>query len=148
MKNMMNELFNFPIVMIDGDNEERKSAEDRLLGRVSNDEPTEYDMIFGEAEYPYFDFVGIEDRWLPSKESVEKAIDGKFDACIVRFASVGQLLVPWSRKKFKAEIAKFAEQYEAEKAAKESEKREIRVITLTPQQLDGIMQTQKPDENE
>ena len=125
-----------------------KSAEDRLLGRVSNDEPTEYDMIFGEAEYPYFDFVGIEDRWLPSKESVENAIDGKFDACIVRFASVGQLLVPWSRKKFKAEIAKFAEQYEAEKAAKESEKREIRVITLTPQQLEGIMQTQKPDENE
>ena len=75
-------------------------------------------------------------------------MDGKFDACIVKFASVGQLLVPWTKNKFKAEIAKFAEQYEAEKAAKESEKREIRVITLTPQQLEGIMQTQKPDENE
>ena len=145
---MMKELFKFPIVMIDGDNEERKlkSPEYRLLGK--DEEPVEYDMIFGEVEYPYFDFVGIEDRWLPTPESVKKAIDGKFDACIVRFASVGQLLVPWSRKKFKAEITKFAEQYEMEKAEKESEKREIRIVTLTPQQLEGIMDNTKTEENE
>jgi len=144
---MIKELFRFPIVMIDGDNEERKSAENKLLGRVSEDvPPEEYDMVFGEAEYPYWDFVGVEDRWLPSKTSLEKAMDGKFEACIVRFANVGQLLVPWTRKKFKAEIAKFAEQYELEKAAKESEKKEIRVITLTPQQLEGIMDNTKTEE--
>lgn len=30
---MLNELFKFPIVMIDGDNEERKAAENRLIGK-------------------------------------------------------------------------------------------------------------------
>ena len=136
---MIKELFKFPIVMIDGDNEEKKLEENELTGRKESD----YDMIFGEAEYPYFDFVGIEDRWLPSTDSLHKAMDGKFDACIVKFASVGQLLVPWTKKKFKVEIAKFAEQYETEKAAKESDKREIRVITLTPHQLEGIMDNQQ-----
>ena len=58
---MIKELFKFPIVMIDGDNEEKKLEENELTGRKESD----YDMIFGEAEYPYFDFVGIEDRWLP-----------------------------------------------------------------------------------
>lgn len=135
---MLNELFAFPIVMIDGDNEERKlekKIKDKdLMGDVEDEEG--YDMIFGEAEYPYWDFVGIEDRWLPSEESFDKALEGKFEACIVRFLHAGQLLVPWSKKKFKTELAKFAEQYEeANPRQQEKKPTELRIMTLTPEQF-------------
>lgn len=134
---MLDKLFNFPIVMIDGDNEERKAQKknsfDDILGKKDDDEE-DYDMVYGEAEYPYWDFIGIEDRWLPSKTSLDKALTGKFDACIVRFANVGQLLVPWTKGKFKRELLKFSQDYEL----KNPQGPRVRVMTLTPDQFKNV----------
>lgn len=145
---MINELFKFPIVMIDGDNEERKSAENRLLGKGDDEGRTDYDIIIGEAEYPYYDFIGIEDRWLPQKRSLNKAITGKFDACGVRFVNAGYLLVPWNKEKFKEAIRKFAEEYEAALPPKPSQVKELKILTLTPDQYQDIVNNDKTDNNE
>lgn len=131
---MLEELFTFPMVVIDGDNEERKEKR-KLDMNLPSEADAEFDLIFGEAEYPYWDFIGIEDRWLPNSNSFEKALDGKFEACLVRFANVGQLLVPWSKRKFKAELLKFAADYEA----KHPREREIKILNLTPEQAEKIM---------
>lgn len=128
---MLDELFMFPIVMIDGDNEERKMKDSEILG---SDPAADYDIIFGEAEYPYWDFIGMEDRWLPQDESLKKALDGKFDACIVRFLHAGQLLVPWSRKKFRSELVKFATAYEQSNPRQDKKPTELKILTLTPDQ--------------
>jgi hypothetical protein len=144
---MLEELFTFPIVMIDGENEEKKQEDRERLGDILSkpSEDDEYDIIYGEAEYPYWDFIGVEDRWLPTSGSLQKAIDGKFDACIVKFVNVGQLLVPWSKKKFKSEITKFGEAYNTKKPAKD---RELKVITLSPEQVEKIMKDGKREEEE
>lgn len=145
---MLDELFVFPIIMIDGDNEERKIKNKPDLGLPDQDEEEEYDMIFGEAEYPYWDFIGIEDRWLPSTESFNKAMDSKFEGCMVRFLHAGQLLVPWTKKKFKAEIAKFADQYETSHPAKQQteKKATIPIITLSAEQYKKIVDGTKSEE--
>src|SRR5688572_24963454 len=127
---MLEELFTFPVAVIDGDNEEKKLKGSQLIG----DESPPYDIAYGEAEYPYYDFIGIEDRWLPTEKSFQKALDGKFEACVVRFANVGNLLVPWSRKKFKEELIKFTKDYEVKHPPEESDK-ELKIITLTPEQF-------------
>ena len=137
---MLDELFTFPIVMIDGDNEERKMRNKPDLG-IQTDEPEEeYDMVFGEAEYPYFDFIGIEDRWLPSAQSLDKALTGKFEACMVRFLHVGQLLVPWSKRKFKSELVKFAEAYEVAHPKTQEKKPELRIMALSAEQFKKQME--------
>ncbi len=136
---MLNELFKFPIVMIDGDNEERKAAENRLIGKGDDEGRGEYDIIIGEAEYPYFDFIGIEDRWQPSTRSLAKAKTGKFDSCGVRFVNAGYLLVPWSKEKFKERIKQFAEEYEATLPPK-TETKEVRILTLTPGDYKNIIE--------
>ncbi len=59
---MLEQLFTFPIVMIDGDNEERKIKESQRFGDLPNAESEpqgDYDMVFGEAEYPFWDLIGI-----------------------------------------------------------------------------------------
>lgn len=142
---MIDELFTFPIVMIDGDNEERKiknKEQDELLGLKKDDEEDEedYDIVFGEAEYPYWDFIGVEDRWLPSKESLEHALHGKFEACIVKFLHIGQLLVPWSKSKFKKELKKFAESYEISHPPHTERKPEVRIVALTAEQFKKQME--------
>jgi hypothetical protein len=134
---MLQELFRFPIVMIDGDNEDRKQADQQRLGLPTVEEEEDYDMVFGEAEYPYWDFIGLEDRWLPSKESLDKALAGDFDACIVRFMNVGQLLVPWSKKKFKEKLLKFTLEYE--QTNPKGEKKDVKILTITPDQYDKIV---------
>lgn len=101
---MLDILFKFPIAMVDGDAEEAK----HLLALPNEDE---VDIIYGEAEVPYHDFVGIIDRWLPTAESRARAAEGEFDACHVMFSISGSYLVPWNKEKFKAEIGKFAEQF-------------------------------------
>jgi len=145
---MLDELFSFPIIMIDGDNEERKSKDRSKYGDILNgEESMEYDIIYGEAEYPYWDFVGIEDRWIPHTESLNKAIDqGEFEACMVRFLHVGQLLVPWSKEKFKKEIKKFALNYETIHPKKTSGQEQIgvKVVDLTKEQFND----KTKDENE
>ncbi len=138
---MLEQLFKFPIVMIDGDNEERKIREKQKYGDLPGQpEQTQgdYDMIFGEAEYPYWDLIGIEDRWLPNRESIEKAMNEKvFDGCIVRFANVGQLLVPWSKKKFKSALIKFAEDYKA-KQPEIPQQRVVKIKTLSPEEFKAL----------
>lgn len=129
---ILEELFTFPIVLVDADNEERKSKSKERFGSLpTEEEAQEYDMVFGEACYPYWDFLGIEDRWLPSTKSFEKAMNGRFEGCIVRFLHAGQILVPWSKKKFKEELKKFAEAYELS----HPKMQEVKVETITSEQL-------------
>jgi len=107
--------FTFPIVMVDGENEERKEKKKEQDSNLFNKpEPVEveYDIVYGEASYPYFDFVGFEDRWLPTKRSLRRALQQKFDACMVRFANIGQFLVPMSKEKFLEAIEEFAAERE------------------------------------
>lgn len=98
---MLDDLFVFPIVMVDGDSEERK-------GKLGIDED-EVDMIIGEAECPYDDFISVADRWLPTEESVQNAQSGKFDACYVVFDGCGGYVCPWSKTKFKRNLKAFIE---------------------------------------
>lgn len=98
---MLELLFKFPIVMVDGDSEEKKHRLD-----LPNDDGS-LDLIYGEAEIPYHDFVGVVDRWLPTRDSLERALDRDFDACFVNFGAAGSFLVPWSKEKFKREFKKF-----------------------------------------
>ena len=97
---MLKDLFVFPIIMVDGDNEERKD----ILG-LSND--AKLDVITGEAECPYYDFISVCDRWLPTDESFDNAMNGKFDACGVNFQQSGTFIVPWNKERFKRELSKF-----------------------------------------
>lgn len=99
---MLDKLFTFPIIMVDGDNEEKKGK----LGLPGDDN---LDIISGEADCPYYDFISVTDRWLPTEESFNRALDGDFDACYVLFANSGGYVVPWSRTRFKKELSKFIE---------------------------------------
>jgi len=131
---MLEQLFKFPIAIIDSENEERK----RRLGELPNvEEGDEYDIIYAEAEYPYWDLIGMEDRWLPTTKSFDNAMRGEFDACIVKFANVGSLLVPWSKTKFKSALIKFADKYELSRPPKEQ--RVIKVKTLTAEETKKIL---------
>lgn len=99
--NILDGLFRFPIVMVDGDNEDRK-------GRLGTDESL--DIIIGEAECHFQDFISITDRWLPNDISFNRALDEKFDACFVVFGQAGSFVVPWNKDKFKDRIRKFIEE--------------------------------------
>jgi len=106
----IDDLFNFPIVMVDGENEERKEKDKSRYGDIpgKEDDTPEYDIVYGEATYPYYQFLGAEDRWLPTQRSLKRALSQRFDACIVRFLHVGQLLVPMTKEKFLTSIREFA----------------------------------------
>lgn len=147
---MMDELFTFPIINIDGDNEEKKQKEKQKFGELLNkeDDEEQYDIVYGEAEYPYWNFIGVEDRWIPNSESLQKALAGKFDACLVRFLHVGQLLVPWSKKKFKSELQKFAEAYEAANPPKNQAQPQLRIMALSAEQFKKQMENEgdRPEE--
>lgn len=105
---MLETLFKFPIIMIDGENEERKE-------KLAMDD-SEVDMIEGIAELPYYDFLGLSDAWIPNEESFRNALDNKsFNACRVHFSQSGSYTVPWTRAKFKKEFQKFLDQYEPKK---------------------------------
>lgn len=143
---MLEHLFRFPIVMIDGDNEARKIRNQQKYGDLPGDpEEEDYDIIFGEAEYPYWEFIGIEDRWLPKRESIEKAMnDGVFDACIVRFVNAGQMLVPWPKKKFKASIMKFMQEYKKNNP-EEPQQAVLRVKTISADEYKRITEDGKTE---
>ena len=136
---MLEHLFRFPVALVDGDNEERKMRAKRDMGDLPNQpqEVEEFDIIFGEAEYPYWDVIGMEDRWLPTKESFDKAMGGDFEACLVKFMHVGTVLVPWSKKKFKANLLKFADEYDITHPPKES--KVLRIKTLTEEETKKIL---------
>lgn len=97
---MIEDLFAFPIIMVDGDAEDKKD----ILG-LPND--SDIDIITGEAECPYYDFVSVCDRWLPTEDSLDKAMNKEFEACGVTFMQSGSFIVPWPKAKFKKELAKF-----------------------------------------
>ena len=129
---MTEKLFKFPFISIDDEVDKRRQR----LGLTSDEDP-DYEMIKGYAEYPFYDFVGIEDGWLPTKESLENAKQGKFDACVVRFANVRMLLCPWTRVEFKEKLKKFAEKLYKEE--EEEEKGETRIIHIPLDQLEQIV---------
>jgi hypothetical protein len=105
-RNMLDTLFKFPIIMVDGDNEEKKLNRKESLAL---DDEEELDIIIGEAECPYYDFLAITDRWTPGQEGLERALQGKFDACHVIFGSSGSYIVPWTKAKFKEEYKSFVD---------------------------------------
>lgn len=146
---MLEDLFVFPVILIDGRNEEEKMNMTETE-RLSKEEDDELDIIYGEAEYPYFDFVGIEDRWLPNKDSFRKALKGKFNGCLVKFNNVGMLLVPWTREKFKTELAAFIEKREGEKEKEEDsvEPRKVTVIKFTPDMLANMIKAGEENQDE
>lgn len=97
-------LFTFPIIMIDGASEDKKEHDSEILGiPLTND----VEMIEGEACIPYYDFISVSDRWLPTDKSLQNAMERKFDACGVLFAHSGTFIVPWSKERFKKELEKF-----------------------------------------
>lgn len=130
---MLENLFKFPVIKIDGNNEDKKLEKKQRFGNLSSGEDDDYDIVYAWAEYPYWDLIGLEDSWLPTTESLEKAMGNppKFDACIVRFVNVGQLLVPMTRKKFKESIGEFANKFEANKAKSDSSKPIVNIRTLS-----------------
>lgn len=148
---MLEDLFVFPVILVDGRNEEIKAADkdkEKLLG-LSDEPEEELDIIYGEAEYPYYDFVGIEDRWEPDTASFEKALKGKFNASLVKFTNVGHLLSPWNRAKFKTELAAFIKRKEEDK--KDDDPKKVTIVKFTPEMIANMMKVideQEDKENE
>jgi hypothetical protein len=102
---MTENLFKFPIILIDGSKEEEKEELSRLTGKDPDDD--EADLIYAEQECPYWDFLSVGDRWLPTEESYQRALIRKFDACSVSFSRCGNFVVPWSKEKFKKKLSEF-----------------------------------------
>jgi hypothetical protein len=126
---ILDDLFPFPIVMVDGHNEDRKAERNQRLGLATDDEEPEVDIIEGMAECPYYDFLSITDRWLPTDTSLEKAFTGKFEACFVQFREAGSFVVPWNKEHFKKKLRDFIQTREqpapkAKKARTETAKSE------------------------
>ncbi len=95
-------LFTFPVVLVEGNIEEKRS----LYNTVDDD----IDYCIGEIDCDPYDFTSVMDMWMPTKDSLEKAKEEqKFDACVVTFKGLGSFLVPWTKKKFKAELDKFVD---------------------------------------
>lgn len=118
---MLDTLFTFPIIMVDSDNEEKKEKDKEKMALESD---LEADIVIGNVECPYWDFISISDKWLPNKESFENALKGKFDACGVLFSQSGHYLVPWTREKFKKEFKKFVDKQPKHQL------REVKIVPL------------------
>jgi hypothetical protein len=109
---MTKELFKFPIILIDGSMEDKKMKDSEILGlSLEDDEP---DIIYAEAECPYYDFLSISDRWLPTEESFQNAKKGIFDACNVVFLNSGAFVVPMSKEEFREALDSFIDGYTEE----------------------------------
>lgn len=146
---MTKELFKFPIIMIDGNVEEKKIKDSEMLG-ISLGEP-EPDIIYGEAECPYYDFLSISDRWLPTDESFENAKKGKFDACNVVFLNSGGFIVPMSKEKFKKSLEDFIEgSSKEEKKGKKKSKipADVKILKLTEKDLLDMLTKKIIDDSE
>ncbi len=102
---ILDDLFTFPIIMVDGEKEEQKEKASEMLA-LSNDNSV--DIIEGQAECPYDDFLSISDRWLPTDDSYNRALnEGIFDACQVTFSQSGSYVVPWNKERFKKKLQEF-----------------------------------------
>lgn len=125
-------LFKFPIMMVDSEEEEKRK---KLGFSITGDDDPE--IIYGEAEYPYYDFVGVEDRWIPNSVSLEAAKEGNFSACVVKFNNLPLMLVPWPKAKFKKEYIEFVNHI-IQKEKEEEQKQDVKMIYLTPEHLKKI----------
>lgn len=131
---MTKELFKFPIILIDGSVEDRKIKDSEMLGlTLENEDP---DIIYAEAECPYYDFLSVSDRWLPTDSSFENAKKGIFDACNVLFLNSGAFIVPMSKEEFRESLENFMENYHADeeieiKKKKKSSKGEVKILKLS-----------------
>jgi len=136
---ILDKLFTFPIILINMDNNDSNK---NLLPKAVDED---LDMVEGgQAQYPYYDFVGIEDRWIPNDIGLARAKDGKFNACAVKFANMPQLLVPWRKEKFKGELAKFIEDV----TVKEKQKIQRNALRLlSPEQARKVEEMLRDDMN-
>ncbi len=119
---MLKNLFAFPIVMIDGDEENEKT---KLMEELALDSREELSVIHGEAELPYFDFMGITDRWIPTEASRDNAKKGNFDHCMVLFQNAGTYICPWPKAEFKKRIEVFAKTVDPPKVVVRVSKKKI-----------------------
>ena len=132
---MTKELFKFPIILIDGSVEERKIKDNEILGLdLENEDP---DIIYAEAECPYYDFLSVSDRWLPTDSSFENAKKGIFDACNVLFLNSGAFIVPMSKEEFRESLENFIENYHTDeevttkKKKRSGSKSEVKILKLS-----------------
>ena len=92
------ELFTFPVIMIDPDKEDERDELTQSLGiKVQEEDP---EILIGEAMVPHWDFLFIRDRWNLTEESYKKALLGKFECCLVVFDQCGTFISPLSKEKF------------------------------------------------
>jgi hypothetical protein len=132
---MTKELFKFPIILIDGSVEDRKIKDSEMLGlTLENEDP---DIIYAEAECPYYDFLSVSDRWLPTDSSFENAKKGIFDACNVLFLNSGAFIVPMPKEEFRESLETFMENYHADeeiatkKKKKSGSKAGVQILKLS-----------------
>lgn len=146
----IDDLFEFPTIMIDmqDEKESEMSQSERLGIKIEGEEEKEIELVYGIAEYPYYDFVGIEDRWIPNKESYRNARKGKFDACLVKFSGVGHLLVPIPKKEFKKMLTEFIEKREAITEKLTENVKKVTVLKMTPEMLSSLLNQEEKDETE
>jgi hypothetical protein len=145
---MTKELFKFPIILIDGSVEDKKMKDSEMLGLPLDD--SEPDIIYAEAECPYYDFLSVSDRWLPTEESFQNAKKGIFDACNVIFLNSGGFIVPMSKEEFRESLESFIEGFEIEntKPSKKKSKNEAEVKILKVSQKDVLEMLRKKLEEE
>lgn len=127
-----NELFKFPIVMIDGEKEEEKEKENERYALDKKEDP---ELIFGQAEVPYWDFLSIKDRWLPTEKSYLRALEeGKFDACQIEFDKCGSYMSPIPKEEFKKRLENFITKLP---------QKELQIFQLSEEQLKNIIDANK-----
>jgi len=101
------ELFTFPVIMIDPDKEDERDELTQSLGiKVQEEDP---EILIGEAMVPHWDFLFIRDRWNLTEESYKKALLGKFECCLVVFDQCGTFISPLSKEKFLKKLDEFRE---------------------------------------
>lgn len=119
---ILSDFFRFPIVMADGNVEEGRRRKKERFGDMTNsssDEDDDMETTIGEAEYPYTYFMGVSDRWLPTRDSFMKAKnDFDFEACYVTFANIGSFIVPWTKERWKKEFSDFVKEFREKEAAR------------------------------
>jgi hypothetical protein len=125
---MLENLFKFEIVMVDGAKEEEKLLKSQKMGMETKKEPV--DIIMGEAECPYYDLISITDRWLPTEESYQNALNGQFDACSVVFLHSGTYVVPWPKRVFKKRYNEFVS-----KLPQKKQEKEVQMVGFTKAEL-------------
>lgn len=134
---MTETLFSFPVVLVDGESVDKGN----LYGKVS--ENIEY--AIGEAEQHYYDFLGVFDMWLPTPESLERAKESQeFEACVVTFSGIGNFLVPWPKKKFKAELEKFIKKLRKDDEESSTNSKIVRM--LSKKDLENLLKGMPDDE--